>query len=88
MNGIKEQLKLIILRSLRITGVAPEDMRDDLPLLGGNVEIDSIDILQLILEIERHFGIKLVRGKFEPEAWSSINSLAAMIETRLAKVGR
>jgi len=39
----------------------------------------------LILEIERHFGIKLVTGKFETEAWASINALAATIEARLAE---
>jgi hypothetical protein len=31
-------------------------------VLGGELEIDSIDILQLVLEIERHFGIKLVQA--------------------------
>ncbi len=88
MDGIKEQLKPIILKSLRITDMAPEDLRDDAPLMGGPVEIDSIDILQLILEIERHFGIRLVKGKFEKEEWSNINALAATIETRLAEAGR
>jgi len=57
-------------------------------LMGGDLEIDSIDILQLILEIERHFGIKLVTGKFEPEAWATVNSLAATIESRLVEAGR
>jgi acyl carrier protein len=88
MNGIKEQLKPIILKSLRITDLTPEDLQDDAPLLGGPVEIDSIDILQLILEIERHFGIRLVKGKFDKEAWLSINTLAATIESRLVEAGR
>jgi len=94
-RDIKEQLKLIILKSLRITDAVPEDLPDDRPLLGGHqpllgghVEFDSIDILQLILDIERHFGIKLVKGKFEQEAWLSINTLAATVETRLAEIGR
>jgi acyl carrier protein len=88
MEGIKEQLKPIILSSLRINDMAPGDLRDDQPLMGGDLEIDSIDILQLILEIERRFGIRLVTGKFEPEAWASINALAATIESRLAEAGR
>jgi acyl carrier protein len=88
MAGVKEQLKPIILSSLRIVDMSPEELRDDQPLMGGDLEIDSIDILQLILEIERHFGIKLVTGKFEPEAWASVNALAATIESRLAEAGR
>jgi acyl carrier protein len=88
MERIKEQLKPIILKSLRIPDMVPGDLRDDQPLMGGDLEIDSIDILQLILEIERHFGIKLVTGKFEPEAWASINALATTIEAKLAEAER
>ena len=88
MESTKEQLKLIILKSLRIPDGTPAELRDDQPLLGGDLEIDSIDILQLILEIERYFGIKLVTGKFDKEAWSSINTLAAVIDSRLVEAGR
>jgi acyl carrier protein len=84
MATIKEQLKPIILRSLRIEDLPAEDLSDDQPLLGGDLEIDSIDILQLILEIERHFDIKLVDGEFDESAWGSIDRLAATIEARIA----
>ncbi|MGP8271317.1 MAG: phosphopantetheine-binding protein [Terracidiphilus sp.] len=84
MATVKEQLKPIILRSLRIKDMAPEDLRDDQPLIGGDLEIDSIDILQLILEIERHFGIKLVEGEFDESVWQSIDQLAATVETKIA----
>ncbi len=83
MASIKEQLKPIILKSLRITDLTPEDLRDDQPLLGGDLEIDSIDILQLILEIERHFGIKLVEAKFDEKEWGSVNALSAAIESKM-----
>jgi len=52
--------------------------------LGGDLEIDSIDILQLILEIERRFGIKLVDGEFDESAWQSIATLAAVVEAKVA----
>ena len=84
MANVKEQLKPIILRSLRIKDLTPEDLRDDQPLLGGDLEIDSIDILQLILEIERHFGIKLVDSEFDESAWKSIDHLAATVEAKIA----
>ena len=84
MATVKEQLKTIIIRSLRIKDLTPEDLRDDQPLLGGDLEIDSIDILQLILEIERHFGIKLVDGEFNESEWGSIDRLAATVEAKIA----
>lgn len=85
MASIQEQLKPIILSSLRITDMTPADLRDDQPLIGGELEIDSIDILQLVLEIERHFGIKLVQGNFDQKYLASINSLAAIIECKVAE---
>ena len=85
MASVKEQLKPIILKSLRITDLTPADLRDDQPLLGGELEIDSIDILQLVLEIERHFGIKLVQAKFDQAHLESVNALAAIIEAKVAE---
>ena len=85
MATIKEQLKPIILNSLRITDLRPEDLRDDQQLLGGELEIDSIDVLQLVLEIERHFGIKLVQGNFNQKHLESVNALAAVIESKVAE---
>jgi acyl carrier protein len=85
MESVKEQLKPIILNSLRITDLTPGDLRDDQPLLGGELEIDSIDILQLVMEIERHFGIKLVQGSFNQKHLESVNALAAIIESKLAE---
>jgi acyl carrier protein len=84
MSSIKEQLKPIILKSLRITDMAPEDLRDDQPLMGGELEIDSIDILQLVLEIERHFGIKLVQANFDQKHFESLNTLASIIEAKVS----
>jgi acyl carrier protein len=84
MASVQEQLKPIILKSLRITDMTPEDLRDDQPLMGGELEIDSIDILQLVLEIERHFGIKLVQANFDQKHFESLNTLAAIIEAKVA----
>jgi len=85
MSSISEQLKPIILSSLRITDLTPADLRDDHPLLGGELEIDSIDVLQLVLEIERHFGIKLVQGNFDPKYLESISALSAVIEMKMTE---
>jgi acyl carrier protein len=83
VEEIKEQLKPLILTSLRIIDIRPEEFSDSRPLLDGDLEIDSIDILQLIVDIEKKYGIRLVTGKFDREAWRDVNSLAAAI---LAKI--
>lgn len=80
---IVEQLKPLILSSLRITDATPADMADDMRLLDGDWEIDSIDILQLIVEIEKMFGIKLVSGRFDRSAWQTIGTLASAIQAKV-----
>ena len=84
MENISQQLKQIIIAGLRIKDRTAEDLSDDQQLLGGDLEIDSIDILQLILEIERRFGIKLVDGEYDESAWQSIATLAAVVEAKVA----
>jgi acyl carrier protein len=88
MESVQQQLKQIIARGLRLPDDAVASLRDDQPLLGGEMEIDSIDILQIILEIERHFDIKLVTGEFESEQWASIDCLAAAVQAKMAEIGR
>ena len=84
MENISQQLKQIIVAGLRIKDRTAEDLSDDQQLLGGDLEIDSIDILQLILEIERRFGIKLVDGEFDESAWQSIATLTAAVKAKVA----
>jgi len=88
MENIRQQLKVIIIQGLRIKDRTPESLRDEERLMDGDLEIDSIDILQLILEIERHFGIKLVDGDFDMAAWESIDTLAAAVDSKLAVKAR
>ena len=80
---IEATLKEVLIRALRIEDKTPDQLSADQRLLDGGIEIDSIDILQLILEIERTFGIKLVSGEFDRGEWETINSLVAAIESRL-----
>jgi acyl carrier protein len=85
MTSVRDQLKSIILKSLRITDLTAEDLHDDQPLVGGRLEIDSVDILQLVLDIERHFRIKLVDANFDKRHFESVNALAAVIESKVAE---
>jgi acyl carrier protein len=83
VDEIKVQLKPLIISSLRITEVSPEQMDDNMRLLDGDFEIDSVDILQLIIDIEKKFDIKLVSGRFDRNAWQSVNTLAEAIKSKM-----
>jgi acyl carrier protein len=87
IRQIKVQLKPLIISSLRITAVSPEQMDDDMRLLDGDLEIDSVDILQLIIDIEKKFDIKLVSGRFDRDAWQSVSTLAEAIMSKIQQAG-
>jgi acyl carrier protein len=80
---IEATLKELLIRALRIEDMTPDQLSADQRLLDGEIEIDSIDILQLILEIEKAFGIKLVTGELARSEWETIGTLAAAVEARL-----
>ncbi len=80
---IVANLKELIVQGLRIEDTTAADLSDDQPLIGGDIAIDSVDILQLIVEIERSFSIKLVSGEFVRDEWESVGTLAAAIERKL-----
>jgi acyl carrier protein len=80
---IEATLKEVVIRALRIEDMTPDQLSADHRLIDGGIEIDSIDILQLILEIEKTFGIKLVTGEFARGEWETITTLVAAIETRM-----
>jgi acyl carrier protein len=82
-EAIEAKVKELLIRALRIEDTTPDQLSTDQRLIDGGIDIDSIDILQLILEIERTFGIKLVTGEFARDEWESIRSLVAAIEARM-----
>lgn len=82
-EAIREQLKTIIVRALRVEGMKPEEIPDDQPLIGGDLGIDSIDVLQLVLEIEKAFGVRIVTGEFDRAQWRTLDTLAAAIEAKV-----
>lgn len=84
MESTAQQLKQIVISGLRIKDRTAANLPDDQALLDGDIDLDSIDVLQLILEIERHFGIKLVEGEFDRNAWRTIATLAAAVDEKIA----
>lgn len=73
---LKSTLRGMIVHELRLQGVTPEDVGDDLPLTGARLGFDSIDILELIVAIERRFKVRIKDGDMAARAFQSVNALA------------
>jgi acyl carrier protein len=83
LDTITATLKELIVRSLRLDDMRPDQIADDQPLLEGGLVVDSIDVLQLVLDIEKTFDVRLVTGTLDRGAWKSVATLAAAIELAL-----
>ena len=73
------QVKEAIVRCLRLP-LAPQDIADDVPLFGDGLGLDSIDALQLVLELERLFGVKISDDQLGRRVLRSVNTIVELIE--------
>jgi acyl carrier protein len=78
-DKLKPQIKEAIVRSLRLT-MAPQDIQDDVALFGEGLGLDSIDALELVLELERTFGVVISDEQMGNRVLRSVNSIAQFIE--------
>jgi acyl carrier protein len=77
---LKQALREMIVRELRLQGVSPEEVGDDLPLTGARLGFDSIDILELIVAIERNYGVRIKDAQVASRALQSVNALADFVQ--------
>lgn len=85
MEEIKLKLKEEIIEALNLQDMQPADIADDAPLFGEGLGLDSIDSLELIVLLERNYGIKLEDPKESRNILTSVNSMAAHIEKHQAQ---
>lgn len=71
-------LKMLLRNSLRVGDDI--EITDTFPLANGPIDLDSIDILLIISNIERHFSMKIPNEAINPEMFQTIQTLAAYIE--------
>ena len=82
MEELLLKLKTEIIEVLNLDGVKPEDIDDDAPLFGEaeGLGLDSIDALELIVLLEKNYGIKLQDPNQGKEIFKSVRSIAEFIE--------
>jgi acyl carrier protein len=83
MSDIEYEVKKMIIESLKLEDITPEDIDSDEPLFGEGLGLDSIDALELGVAIRQRFGIKLETISEEVKAYfANVRSLARFIGTQ------
>lgn len=81
---LREDLKKMVIEVLNLDDLEPEQIDDDAPLFGSGLELDSIDGLELVLQLEKTYGLKIGSSEESRKALQSIRVLAEFIEAKQA----
>ena len=79
MENLKKELKEKIIENLNLEDIEVADINDDDVLFGDGLGLDSIDALELIVMLEKDYGIKLTDPKQGKSIFQSINTMADYI---------
>ena len=85
MEDLKEQLKSQIIEALNLEEIEPADIDNDSPLFGEGLGLDSIDALELIVLLEKNYGLRLSDPKKGKEIFKPINVLADFVSKHRTK---
>lgn len=82
---LKQKLKEQIIQFLNLTDKTPEDIKDDEPLFGEGLGLDSIDSIELIVLLSREYGINIQDPKEGRKVLIDINTMADYIQQHRTK---
>ena len=83
-DTLKAEIKQAIIRSLRLP-IAADEIGDSTPLFGDGLGLDSIDVLELVLEIERSFGVAIADEQTGMKVLGSVETIADYITSQRAR---
>ena len=85
MNELALKLKEQIIETLNLEEMTPEDIENDAPLFGEGLGLDSIDALELIVLLEKNYGIRLANPAEGKAIFKSVNTIAEYVEKNRKK---
>lgn len=85
MEELAIELKQRIIEVLNLEDIQPEDIDNDAPLFGEGLGLDSIDALELIVMMEKNYGIKIKDPSAGKEIFKSINTMAEFVKANRTK---
>ena len=86
MDQLINEIKLKLIDALNLDGMTPEDIDNDAPLFGDEgLGLDSIDVLELIVLLERNYGIRLANPQEGKDVFRSIAVMADYVNANRTK---
>lgn len=85
MSNLIDELRTKIIDTLKLEDVLPEDMGEEDQLVGGELGLDSIDVLELVIMIEKDYGVKIDNKELGARVFANLRALAGYIEEKASK---
>jgi acyl carrier protein len=79
MEELIQELKVKIIETLSLLDTRPEDIDTEAPLVGVETGLDSIDVLELVMMIEKDYGVKIDNKELGVKVFASVKALARYI---------
>jgi acyl carrier protein len=79
-HATRSTIKRLIVENLNLEGLAPERIDDDAPLFGEGLGLDSVDALELVVAVEKEFGISVQSHEIDRKVFGSVADLATFVE--------
>jgi acyl carrier protein len=80
------KVKELIIERLQLEGMTPDDIDDAAPLFGEGLGLDSIDALELVIGIEKAFGVRIQDEEVGTRAFASVDALVTFLQEKGAGV--
>lgn len=79
MHELINELREKIVEALNLQEVAPEEIDPDEQLVGGRLGIDSIDVLEMVMLVEKEYGLTIDNRELGARVFASVRALAGFI---------
>lgn len=79
---LHRRVKELIINRLQLEGITPDDIDDAAPLFGDGLGLDSIDALELVIGIEKEFGVRIQDEEVGTKAFASVNALVDFLRSK------
>lgn len=85
LAGIRKLLKELLVDNLSLEDIQPEDIKDDEILFGDGLGLDSLDAVEIVVLLQRNFGLEVKDMKQGREIFYSIDTLARYVHGNMKK---
>jgi acyl carrier protein len=84
-NHLIEKIKQLIIQRLKLVDMTPEMIETDAPLFGEGLGLDSIDALELVLGLEKEFGVIIPDAEVGRKVFQSVRTMGQYVIEQQAK---